>query len=160
MYGDDLIYFDDLEKYLKFRRDKRMSQAHVYMMWRCVDWLKKSRGFKNCGGKTASVYAIKDLSIDRVYPDIYTDLFDIECETGLKHHYDDLKKRILNNPKTVIVVLPNKAVLERYKKKCSVRNTHLFFCTLETFPNAVARAIRPFRNRLNGKVKEIESKAN
>lgn len=147
MYGDELIYFDDMKKYIAFKHDRRMSQAHIYMIWRCVDWLKHSSAFHNAGGLSVSITVIKDYSIDRVYSDVYTPLFDIECETGLKHSYDDLRKRILGNPKSVIVVLPNNEVLERYKKNCNVRKTHLFFCTLETFPKTVKNAIRPFYNR-------------
>jgi hypothetical protein len=146
--SEGLIYFDDLEKYVKFRRSKRMSKAHIYMIWRVVKWLEKSKEFRNAGGLTASVYVIRDISVDKNYPDITTELFDVECETGLKHSYDDLKDRILRNPKTVIVVLPNREVKARYEKNCLVRKQRLKFCTLETFPDAVHRAVKSHRARL------------
>lgn len=146
MSENGLIYFDNLGKYVKYRKDKRMSQAHIFMISQCVDWLYSSKGFRNAGGSHVSITVIKDFSIDKVYSDIYTPLFDIECETGLKHSYQDLRDRINNNPKTVIVVVPNEQVLKRYVKNCSVRKLHLFFCTLETFPHTVDIALRPFRN--------------
>ena len=135
------IYFDDTEQYAVFRSTKRMSKAHTYMVWKCVRWLEKSKEFRNRGGKTASVYAIKDISIDKNYPDITTELFDIECETGLKNSYDDLKDRIARNPKMLIVVLPNPEVKERYVKNCRVRKQKLKFCTMKEFPLTVHNAL-------------------
>lgn len=131
------IYFDDIDKNTIFKRTKRMSRAHIYMVWKCIAWLEKSKEFRNHGGKTASVYAIKDISIDKNYPDITTELFDVECETGLKNSYNDLKDRISRNPKIVIVVLPNPEIKERYVKNCRVRKQKLKFCTMKEFPKAV-----------------------
>lgn len=148
MEKKEMVYFDDLGKYLRFERDKRMSDCHIYMMWRVAEYLRNSRAFRNAGGVQVSFVAIPDLKTDYNYPDLYCGLFDVECETGLKHHYGDLKQRILNNPKSVIVVLPNQDVLKRYKKNCSVRKTHLFFCTLETFPKTMTNVLRPIQDKI------------
>ena len=131
------IYFDDIKKDVIFTRTKRMSKAHIYMIWKCVKWLERSKEFKNHGGKTASIYAIKDISIDKNYPDISTELFDIECETGLKHSYSDLKDRIARNPKMLIIVCPNQEIKARYVKNCSIRKQKLKFCTVGQFPQTI-----------------------
>lgn len=136
------IYFDDIENYAIFTRSKRMSLAHIYMTWKCVNWLEKSKEFRNHGGRSASIYAIKNVSIDKNYPDITTKLFDIECETGLKHSYEDLKDRISRNPKMLIVVLPNQEVKARYLKNCQIRKQKLKFCTMKEFPKTIHNTLR------------------
>ena len=139
------IYLDNLGKTATYTRDKRMSNVHVYMVWKCATWLGKSKEFRNSGGTTVSIIAIKNLTTDRVYPDVETELFDIECETGLKNHYDDLKDRITRNPKTVIVVLPNRQVKARYEKNCKVRKQRLQFCTISEFPKTVHLVLSSMR---------------
>jgi hypothetical protein len=142
------IYFDDIDNYAIFDSTKRMSKAHVYMIWKCVKWLEKSKAFKNHGGKTASIYAIKDISIDKNYPDITTELLDIECETGLKHSYEDLKDRISRNPKMLIIVTPNQEIKARYLKNCQIRKQKLRFCTMKEFPSTIHDAINSTATKL------------
>ena len=131
------IYFDDIGKDIIFTRTKRMSKAHIYMIWKCVKWIENSKEFANHGGKTASIYAIADISIDKNYPDITTELFDIECETGLKHSYNDLKDRISRNPKMLIIVCPNQQIKERYEKNCKIRKQKLKFTTMGQFKRTI-----------------------
>jgi len=55
-------------------------------------------------------------------PDIVTDNFNIEVETGLKHDITDLKNRIKKGNKKNIIVIPNKNL---YKKYNSIKNTEI-----------------------------------
>ena len=47
-------------------------------------------------------------------PDISTEKFNIEIETGLKHDITDLKKRISSGDKSNIIVIPNKNLIKKY----------------------------------------------
>ena len=49
-------------------------------------------------------------------PDISTDEFNIEIETGLKHDITDLKKRVNSGNKSNIIVVPNKNLIKKYHK--------------------------------------------
>ncbi len=49
-------------------------------------------------------------------PDISTEKFNIEIETGLKHDITDLKKRISSGDKSNIIVIPNKNLIKKYNK--------------------------------------------
>lgn len=145
-YG--LLYFDNLGKYLRYKKDFKMSEAHVYMVWYCVNYLKNSKAFKNSLGSYISISTHPVLNKDKIYSDIYTNFFNIECETGLKHSYKSLQYRILHSKKTIIVVVPNKHILLRYIKNCRVRKQKLFFCTLKELPIIVNRSLRPIQNKL------------
>ncbi len=46
--------------------------------------------------------------------DIETDFFMIEIETGLKHSMEDLKDRIKSTNLRVIIIVPNKELMEKY----------------------------------------------
>lgn len=151
------IFFDNIGKDAIFTSTKRMSKAHIYMIWYSVKWLETSKEFKKKGGKTASIYAIKDISIDKNYPDVTTELFDIECETGLKHSYEDLKDRISRNPKMLIILTPNQEIKERYEKNCKIRKQNLKFCTMKEFPTTVHTAIRKYQSTLENTMPEIEN---
>lgn len=48
-------------------------------------------------------------------PDIITDKFNIEVETGLKHDIKDLKKRAYISSKPTIIVIPNNMLYNKYK---------------------------------------------
>ncbi len=135
------VYVDLLNRYVSFEGDYRMTTFHVFMMWTCSKILEQSKPFRRLGGKVELV-AIKDFTQDNRLPDIYTPFFDVECETGLKYHYDDLIRRILGTQKTVIVVLPNPRVKERYLANISVRKTHLKICTLGEFSNVVLSILK------------------
>jgi len=145
-YG--LLYFDNLHGYLQYKNDVKMSEAHLYMVSYCVNYLRNSRAFKNSLGSYISISTNKEINKDKIYSDIYTTYFNIECETGLKHSYKSLKSRILKSSKTVIVVVPNKDILERYIRNCRVRKQKLFFSTLTDLPVYVNRALRPIQNKL------------
>jgi hypothetical protein len=47
--------------------------------------------------------------------DIETDFFMVEIETGLKHSMEDLRERIGNTNLRVIIIVPNKDLIERYQ---------------------------------------------
>ena len=49
-------------------------------------------------------------------PDISTEKFNIEIETGLKHDITDLKRRVSSSNKSNIIVVPNKNLIKRYHK--------------------------------------------
>jgi len=55
-------------------------------------------------------------------PDIVTENFNIEIETGLKHDITDLKNRIKKGNKKNIIVIPNKNL---YKKYNSIKNIEI-----------------------------------
>ncbi|MEM0143935.1 MAG: hypothetical protein QXL94_08385 [Candidatus Parvarchaeum sp.] len=144
---EGVIYFDNLEQEVIFPRNKRMSKAHIYIVSQCVRWLEHSKEFRRLNGSTVSVYAVRGLTADRVFPDVTTDFFDIEAETGLKHSYTSLINRIKRNPRMVIVVLPNIDVKERYIANCKIRTFNLKFCTLDEFPKTIHDVLRVVRER-------------
>jgi hypothetical protein len=47
--------------------------------------------------------------------DIETDFFMVEIETGLKHSMEDLKERIAGTNLRVIIIVPNKELIEKYQ---------------------------------------------
>ena len=47
--------------------------------------------------------------------DIETDFFMVEIETGLKHSMEDLKDRIKNTNLRVIIIVPNKELIDKYQ---------------------------------------------
>ena len=47
--------------------------------------------------------------------DIETDFFMVEIETGLKHSMEDLKGRINSTNLRVIIIVPNKELIDRYQ---------------------------------------------
>jgi hypothetical protein len=61
--------------------------------------------------------------------DIETDFFMVEIETGLKHSMEDLKDRISNTNLRVIIVVPNKDLIEKY----SNLGQKVFVVTLDSF---------------------------
>lgn len=132
------VYVDLTGGYVTFDSDPRMSEFHKWMMFTCSKILEKSKTFRRLNGHV-EIVAVKDFNYDNRLPDIYTPFFDIECETGLKYHYDDLKVRILTTKKMVIVVLPNEQVKARYLRNVNVRKAHLKICTLGEFQKVVSK---------------------
>ena len=69
--------------------------------------------------KTLTAAKIKVLkaakSGSRSVPDIETESFSVEIETGLKHDHMDLESRILRATKRVVIVVPNDSGLDKYK---------------------------------------------
>jgi energy-coupling factor transporter ATP-binding protein EcfA2 len=55
-------------------------------------------------------------------PDIISEKFVIEIETGLKHDTKDLEKRIENGSKPTIIVIPNSKLYKKYKK---IKNAYI-----------------------------------
>jgi hypothetical protein len=51
----------------------------------------------------------------RSVPDVETESFSVEIETGLKHDHMDLESRILRATKRVIIVVPNDSGQDKYK---------------------------------------------
>jgi len=47
--------------------------------------------------------------------DVETDFFMVEIETGLKHSMEDLKERIAGTNLRVIIIVPNKELVDRYQ---------------------------------------------
>ncbi len=136
------IYFDHIDRYVSFWSEPRMSRAHIYMISEVILWLKHSKEYTRKGGDKPAIYVIPEVRTDKIYPDITTNLFDIEVETGLKHSYKDLKDRIARNPKMVIVVLPNQDVKARYVKNCKIRKQKLKFCSMKELPHCIHNVLR------------------
>jgi hypothetical protein len=123
-----------------------MTELHKFLMYSCVELLKKSRAFINRFPdveKSVSIVAVSDLKIDNTLPDVYTPLFNIECETGFKHKYDDLKGRLLLSDKAVIVVFPNDEVKVRYVRGLAdIHKRKIRYCTLADFSHTVYDLLR------------------
>ena len=47
--------------------------------------------------------------------DIETDFFMVEIETGLKHSIEDLKERIAGTNLRVIIIVPNRELMDKYQ---------------------------------------------
>ncbi|MFG1389590.1 hypothetical protein [Acidiplasma aeolicum] len=47
--------------------------------------------------------------------DIETDFFMVEIETGLKHSMEDLKERIAKTSLRVLIIVPNKELIDKYQ---------------------------------------------
>ncbi len=47
--------------------------------------------------------------------DVETDFFMVEIETGLKHSMEDLKERIAGTNLRVVIIVPNKELIDKYK---------------------------------------------
>ena len=47
--------------------------------------------------------------------DIETDFFMVEIETGLKHSLEDLKERIAGTNLRVIIIVPNRELIDKYQ---------------------------------------------
>ena len=47
--------------------------------------------------------------------DIETDFFMVEIETGLKHSMEDMKERIANTNLRVIIIVPNRDLIDKYR---------------------------------------------
>ena len=136
------VFVDLYNRYFYCDSDKRMTDLHVFMMASCLDLLSKSRAFRNHNG-VFSVYAVSDLKIDKTLPDIYTNLFNIECETGFKHDISDLKARLLLSDKAVIVVFPNDKVRDRYLRLLAdVHKRKIRYCTFLNFSETVYHLLR------------------
>jgi hypothetical protein len=131
------VYNDLTRSYVYFDTDPRMTEFHKWMVFACSKILYKSKTFRRLNG-FVEIVAVKDFNFDNRLPDIYTPFFDVECETGLKYHYDDLKARILSTHKTVVVVVPNAQIKIRYVRNCMVRKEHLGICTLGEFQRVAA----------------------
>ncbi|MGP6220551.1 hypothetical protein [Caldiplasma sukawensis] len=61
--------------------------------------------------------------------DIETDFFMVEIETGLKHSMEDLKDRIKNTNLRVIIIVPNRELIEKY----SELGENVFVTTIDSF---------------------------
>jgi hypothetical protein len=138
------IYNDLTGGFVYFDSDPRMTEFHKWMMFTCSKILYKSKTFRRLNG-FVEIVAVKNFNFDNRLPDIYTPFFDIECETGLKYHYDDLKARILSTQKTVVVVVPNENIKVRYVRNCMVRKEHLRICTIGEFQRVASLILQNIR---------------
>jgi len=139
---DHKVFVDLYNRYFLCDSNPRMTDLHIFMMSSCVKLLENSRSFRNHGGYV-SVVAVADLKIDKTLPDIYTPLFNVECETGFKHDIKDLKGRLLLSDKAVIVVFPNDEVKKRYLRLLSdLKIRRVRFCTLLDFSSTVYNLLR------------------
>ena len=136
------VFIDYFNRNFLCDTNPRMTECHIFMISTCCDILLNSRAFKNHNGKF-SIVAVPDLKIDNALPDIYTPFFDVECETGFKHDLTTLKSRINHSSKTIIVVLPNLQVKDRYLNELSdLRKQKLKICSMVEFPNIVYNVLR------------------
>ena len=99
LYDSDYLYFG------KTLDSSNLSLFHKFMENKVIDILNelniRIEGIANKGQKL---------------PDIITEKFNIEIETGLKHDLTDLKKRTNLGNKPNIIVIPNNLLFEKYNK--------------------------------------------
>ena len=99
LYESDYLYFG------KTLDSSNLSLFHKFMEDKIIDILNdlniKVNNIANKGQEL---------------PDIITEKFNIEIETGLKHDLTDLKKRTSLGNKPNIIVIPNKLLFQRYNK--------------------------------------------
>ena len=136
------VFVDLYNRYFICDSNPRMTDLHIFMVSSCIDLLKKSRTFRNHKG-SVSVVAVSDLKIDKTLPDIYTPLFNIECETGFKHDINDLKGRLLLSEKAIIVVFPNDKIKDRYQRSLTdISMRRIRLCTFLDFSKTVYDLLR------------------
>ena len=100
-------------KYLKdgkpivmyYSRSHNLSNLHTGMQSQVVDILTENGVSINRVSTTGERGAF----------DIETDFFMVEIETGLKHSMEDLKERIAGTNLGVIIIVPNKDLIDRYQ---------------------------------------------
>ncbi|MEM0133299.1 MAG: AAA family ATPase [Nitrososphaerota archaeon] len=101
-------------KYLKdgkpivmyYSRSPNLSNLHTGMQSQAVDILTELG---------ASINRISTTG-ERGAFDIETDFFMVEIETGLKHSMEDLKARIAGTNLRVIIIVPNKELIDKYQQ--------------------------------------------
>lgn len=95
------VYIDLFNQYAFFWSNGLYMNLHDYLCELAIKKLKFSYKYNRGFSKPT--------------PDIEFLDRQIEVETGLKHGYDGLKKRLYRNPFFVYVVVPNLQVKKRYK---------------------------------------------
>ena len=88
-----------------YSRSPNLSNLHTGMQSQAVDIL------------TELGVAVNRISTtgERGAFDIETDFFMVEIETGLKHSLEDLKERIAGTNLRVIIIVPNKELMDKYQ---------------------------------------------
>jgi hypothetical protein len=88
-----------------YSRSPNLSNLHTGMQSQAVDILTELG---------ASINRISTTG-ERGAFDIETDFFMVEIETGLKHSMEDLKERIAGTNLRVIIIVPNKELIDKYQ---------------------------------------------
>lgn len=104
LVGREHMKIGDKEVVLYYRRDSSMSGLHKYMVNELVKRLnEKGIPYTLPSGREGE-------------PDISTEKYDIEVETGLKNDLRTFAQRIANRSKETYIVVPNEVEEERYRK--------------------------------------------
>ena len=101
--NDNLLKSVKINDDLYFLNRRGISDAHLYMQ-RIVKEILLKHGYKPIEAKPGE---------DK--PDIMTEKFNIEIETGFKHDKKDLLKRINKSDKTTLIIVPNEKTKGKYK---------------------------------------------
>ena len=88
-----------------YSKNPNLSNLHTGMQSQAVDILTELGVSVNKTSTTGERGAF----------DIETDFFMVEIETGLKHSLEDLKERIAGTNLRVIIIVPNKELMDKYK---------------------------------------------
>ena len=88
-----------------YSRSPNLSNLHTGMQSQAVDILTELG---------VTVNRISTTGERRAF-DIETDFFMVEIETGLKHSLEDLKERIAGTNLRVIIIVPNKELMDKYQ---------------------------------------------
>ncbi|WP_084273280.1 hypothetical protein [Picrophilus oshimae] len=100
--NDNIIRSIDMDGEIYFLNRKGISDLHRYMQDIVIKMLL------NKG------YSVSEARPGEDKPDIMTETFNIEIETGFKHDKRDLIRRIKNSNKKTYVIVPNNDVKSRY----------------------------------------------
>ena len=88
-----------------YSRSPNLSNLHTGMQSQAVDILT---------GVGVSINRISTTG-ERGAFDIETDFFMVEIETGLKHSMEDLKERIAGTNLRVVIIVPNRELVDKYR---------------------------------------------
>ncbi len=104
-YDSNYLYFG------KTLDSKNLSLFHQFLQNKIIDVLSQFNIKMHTAKKGQNL------------PDIITDKYNIEIESGLKHDLFDLKERIKKSNKENIIIIPNKILSKKY---ASIKNVEIF----------------------------------
>ena len=125
LVGREHLKMDEKEISLYYRRDSSLSGLHKFMVETLVKKLdERSEAYKLPNGREGE-------------PDISTEKYDIEVETGLKNDIKSFVQRLSGKTKKTYVVVPNDVEKDRYRK--AISNPSVMVLRLDEFLIFISR---------------------
>jgi hypothetical protein len=107
------VYVDLVNSYVSFKSSPPLSDFHKYLTSLAAGIILKNKTFLKHSNQIS--YSLNStFKTDKALFDIFTEYFYVEIETGLKHSFYDLKKRISKSHKMVFVIVPNQEIKDYY----------------------------------------------